>query len=75
MAWILWYPYKREIICRKSRQHNDLRKKEFLYVRSWDPWQAERHRHPENTAKTMGSGTLNVFATPHWWRWPKRPAG
>ena len=38
MAWILWYPYKREIICRKSRQHNDLRKKEFLYVRSWDPW-------------------------------------
>ena len=29
----------------------------------------------ENTAKTMGSGTLDVFATPHWWHWPKRPAG
>ena len=29
----------------------------------------------ENTAKTMGSGTLDVFATPRWWHWPKRPAG
>ena len=28
-----------------------------------------------NTAKTMGSGTLEVFATRHWWRWLKRPAG
>ena len=29
----------------------------------------------ENTAKTMGSGTLDVFATRPWWPWPKRPAG
>ena len=27
-----------------------------------------------NTAKTMGSGTLDVFARP-WWPWPKRPVG
>lgn len=64
MAWILWYPYKCEIICRKPRHHDKLRKREFLYVRNWNPRQAERRRDPENTAKTMGSGTLNVFATP-----------
>ena len=23
----------------------------------------------------MGSGTLDVFATLHWWHWPKKPAG
>ena len=29
---------------------------------------------PENTAKTMGSGTLNVFATPSWsWSTPPPP--
>jgi len=30
MADILWYPYECEIICRKLRQHEDLRKKAFL---------------------------------------------
>ena len=29
-----------------------------------------------NTAKTMGSGTLEGCLPPrHWWRWLKRPAG
>jgi hypothetical protein len=30
MADILWYPYGCEIICRKMRQDEDLRKKAFL---------------------------------------------
>lgn len=30
MADILWYPYEYEIICRKLRQDEDLRKKAFL---------------------------------------------
>lgn len=29
----MWYPYKCEIICRKPRHHDKLRKREFLYVR------------------------------------------
>ena len=31
MADILWYPYECEIICRKLRQDEDLRKKAFLW--------------------------------------------
>lgn len=30
MTDILWYPYEYEIICRKLRQDEDLRKKAFL---------------------------------------------
>ncbi len=36
----------------------------YFYVGSWNPRRAECRRYSENTAKTMGSGTLDVFATP-----------
>ena len=54
MAWILWYPYKCEIIFRKPRHHDKLRKREFLYVRNWNPWQAERRRDPREHRQGHG---------------------
>lgn len=64
MTDILWYPYECEIICRKLRQDEDLRKKAFFMLETGIRGRQSVAVTPENTAKTMGSGTLNVFATP-----------
>ena len=67
MAHILWYPYSCPIICGKLRQNEkrqNLRKKAFSMLETGIRGKQSVLVTPENTAKTMGSGTLNVFATP-----------
>ena len=65
MTDILWYPYECEIICRTQTAAGRRFEKEGIFMLET----GIRGRQsvavtPENTAKTMGSGTLNVFATP-----------
>ena len=65
MTDILWYPYECEIICRTQTAAGRRFEKEGIFMLET----GIRGRQsvavtPENTAKTMGSGTLNVFAPP-----------
>ena len=62
MTDILWYPYECEIICRTQTAAERRFEKEGIFMLET----GIRGRQsvavtPENTAKTMGSGTLNVL--------------